>query len=259
MLKLMKYEFKKNRGLLAIFGIGLVLLELFYLYSLLTMKNNNNTWVILSASLLFMFVVVCFFTVFILAILNYSRELNAKSSYLVFMTPHSSYTIIISKLVYTLLLGVAAAALLGILGVLDINLLHWKVPDVESFRQLLSAFFESMNIPVNEILLSLVTGLVTFLISFFSTVTVSYLAVTLSATFLYNVGPKLKGFLSFALFIVLLLIVSKVDSVLPVLNKNPQTPLEAVFAAAPATAFNLVMIIACVLVCGYLLEKKVSL
>ncbi len=259
MLKLMKYEFKKNSGLLAIFGIGLVLLELFYLYSLLTMKGDNNTWVILSASLLFIFVIVCFFTVFILAILNYSRELNSKSSYLVFMTPNSSYSVIISKLVYTLLLGVAAAALLFLLGVIDLNLLHWKVPDVETFRQLMSAFFESMDIPVNEILLSLVTALVTFLISFFSTVTVSYLAVTLSATFLYNFSPKIKGFLSFALFIVLNLLVSKVVSVLPLLNKNPQTPLEAITAAAPATAFNLIMIIVCVFVCGYLLEKKVSL
>ena len=259
MLKLMKYEFRKNRGLLLIFGIGLVGLELFFLYGLFLARENSQEKTAVGASLLFFYTVVCFFTVFLLTVLNYSRELGTKSSYLIFMTPNSSYAIILSKLVYSLILGLCTAALLLILGIIDINLLHTKFPDLESFRELLAVFLENSNIPIHEIWLNIIAGIVSFLASFFASVSVCYLAITLGATFLYNLGPKLKGFLCFLLVLALLIASSKISSLLPVLYKTPATMWQSVITHLPATIFDIVLIVLCVFVCGRLLDKKVSL
>ena len=259
MLKLMKYEFRKNRGLLLVFAIGLVGLELFYLYGLFLAGENAEEKTALGASLLFFYTIVCFFTVFLLTVLNYSRELGTKSSYLIFMTPNSSYAIILSKLVYSLILGLCTAALLLILGVIDFNLLHTKFPDLETFRELLAVFLENANVPVHEIWLNVIAGIISFLAAFFASVSVCYLAITLGATFLYNFGPKLKGFLCFLLVLAMLIGSSKISSLLPVLYKTPATMWQSIITHLPATIFEVVLIIVCVLLCGHLLDKKVSL
>ena len=259
MPKLMKYEFRKNRGLLLIFGIGLVGIELFYLYALFLAKDMAEQKTAMGVSLLFVYSIVCFFTVFLLTVLNYSRELGSKSSYLIFMTPNSSYAIILSKMLYSLILGIVTAALLLILGIIDYNLLHTKFPDLETFRELLSVFLENANIPVHEILMNVIAGIISFLASFFASVSVCYLAITLGATFLYNFGPKLKGFLCFLLVLALLIASSKISSLLPVLYKTPATMWQSIITYLPATIFNIVLIIVCVFACGKLLDKKVSL
>ena len=76
MLKLMKYEFRKNRTALLVIGSGLLLLQLYYMFGCFT---ESDTHLGASAALLILWSVVCFFTVFILAVTNYSRELNSKS------------------------------------------------------------------------------------------------------------------------------------------------------------------------------------
>ena len=255
MLKLIKYEFRKNRSiLLAIAGI-LALLQGYFLYSLFMKKDSSD--IAVSLVLLLLLAWACFFMIFILAITNYSRELNSKSSYLIFMTPNSSYTIIFSKMLTTLLQGILLLAAGSFLGWLDITLGHMVYPELEDFSTLFEQFLLSVGIPVLELLLNLLTGALAFLILFFATISTIYLAVTLSTTFLQN--SKLKHVISVILFLAINWISTKIMNLLPVLIENPQSMTESLFAILPIILFNLAVLVTCTWLSGFLLEKKVSL
>ena len=257
MLNLIKYEFRKNRMVLMIIGGGLLLLQLFYMFQIFTYKEEEEFWLPISIALLSVYAVVCFFTIFILAVSNYNKELKSKSSYLIFMTPNSSYTIIFSKMLSTLFLGIATAVIITILAVSDINMLHIAIPEAESFADMLRHILENLEIPIDEILLSALSVLMVFLVYFFAIVSVVYLSVTLSATFLQN--SKLKGILSVALFLALTYGLGCIENLLPRLYTSPANALQAIVSVLPATMFNLVVMVICIFVCGKLLEKKVSL
>lgn len=259
MLNLMKYEFRKNRTVLFIVTGGLLLLQLFYMFNVFTFKETDAAEFRLVASmvLLYIFAIVCFFTVLVLAVGNYSRELNAKSSYLIFMTPNSSYSIIFSKMLYTLLIGLVLLGIIIGLASVDFELLRIPFPEAESFLTMIGTTFEAYGIPVGDILLTTISGLATFLIFFFAIVSLTYLTVTLSATFLQN--SKAKSFVSVALFLAITYGLGKLAAVLPDLYENPATPMEAVLTVLPTTLFYLAVMVVCIFICGKLLEKKVSL
>ena len=257
MLNLIKYEFRKNRMVLMIIGGGLLLLQLFYMFQIFTYKEEEEFWLPMSISFLSIYALVCFFTIFILAVSNYDKELKSKSSYLIFMTPNSSYTIIFSKMLSTLFLGIVTAVIITILAVSDINMLHIAIPEAESFTDMLRYILESLEIPVDKILLGALSPLMIFLVYFFAIVSVVYLSITLSATFLQN--SKLKGILSVALFLALTYGMGRVENLLPRLYQTPENALQAILSVLPAALFNLVVMVICIFVCGKLLEKKVSL
>lgn len=254
MFKLMKYEFRKKRNILLIIGGGFLLLQLWYL---VTFFQKDPEKMMVSSIFLILFSVVCFFTVFILAISNYYKELNSKSSYLIFMTPNNSYSIIFSKMLSILCMGILIAVLIVLLALLDIRLYYQAVPTAESFSDMLKETLRSLGVPVNELFITAVSGIFTFLIEFFAMVSVGYLAVTLSLTFLQN--SKLRGVLSAALFLLINYAITKITALLPLTNENPASLGEALLSLWPATLFQLAVLILCIFVSGKLLEKKVSL
>ncbi|MDO5344435.1 MAG: hypothetical protein Q4E91_01670 [Lachnospiraceae bacterium] len=254
MFNLMKYEFRKNRNILLVMGGGLLLLQLFYLYSII-IKNDEKAAV--GMVLLTIFAWVCFFSVFILAVINYSRELNSKSSYLIFMTPNSSYTIIFSKMLSILIIGSAMAVIFGLLGFLDLQLLSATFPEVGTLSSLLNEMLDALGIPLNTLLPSALSALITFIIYFFASVAIVYLSVTLSATFLQN--SKLKSYLSVGLFFLISFLQGKIIDLLPVLYDPPHNILESILGILPGTLFSLALLIVCIYSCGKLLEKRVSL
>ena len=254
MLNLMKYEFRKDRNILLAMGGGLLLLELFYFYGLIV-KDDNKAAV--GIALLVTSVSVCFFGVFVLAVINYSRELNSKSSYLIFMTPNSSYTVIFSKMLSILVIGAAIAAVIVLLAILDLQLLTMVFPNIGTLGEMLNDFLKSLGVPVITLPFVLLSGLITFLVFFFASVAVVYLSVTLSATFLQN--SKLKSILSVGLFLLISFLQTKIMDLLPLLYDPPMNIQEAILSVLPSTAFNLALLIVCIFACGELLEKKVSL
>ena len=157
----------------------------------------------------------------------------------------------------TLFLGIVTAVIITILAVSDINMLHIAIPEAESFTDMLRYILESLEIPVDKILLGALSALMIFLVYFFAIVSVVYLSITLSATFLQN--SKLKGILSVALFLALTYGMGRVENLLPRLYQTPENALQAILSVLPAALFNLVVMVICIFVCGKLLEKKVSL
>lgn len=254
MLKLTKYELRKN-----LLGIGIVagiifVLEAFFMFFCLT-KNLNYTS--LFAVLLITAAFVSFFIVFIFGVVTYSKELSSKSSYLIFMTPNSSLSIITSKLLYTLIIGIGIAALFIGFGALDVFMMAGVFGDLADTLKDLSEILKVMGIDVVNIIINITAGIISFLISFFFLIALAYFAITLSSTALQN--KKIKGFISVVLFCVLAYVTIKISSVLPELYKNPDSLLQALISSLPSTIFQLFMVVACTFGSAVLLDKKVSL
>ena len=108
MLKLVKYELRKNRTALLVLLAIAAALEAYFLISIAREASEDVYTAIALLTLLFACVS---FAVFILGVSSYSGELKRKSSYLIFMTPNSALAVIISKLLFTLVLAVLFSAL----------------------------------------------------------------------------------------------------------------------------------------------------
>ena len=165
MLKLSKYEFRKNRNFLLVIGIIFALLEIYFLAGIF-MKNPENS----AKALAFLFIcaVVCFFSVFILAISNYSKELNSKSSYLIFMTPNTSLNIIFSKMFTILIIGLVSMTIICITGYIDWKLLCQTFPNVELAADTVQSLFILSGTNSGSIIFGIITYVIEFIISFFA-------------------------------------------------------------------------------------------
>lgn len=203
MLKLFKYEFMKTRlSKLIILGITLVL-EIAFAASLL--KNDDELQAI-CVLLLVLFATVSILWLGLQSILTLHKDMNTRQSYMLFMTPNSSYKILGAKVLEN-----AASVLLGgvffcALGVLDLTLLmnHHQALDqlMEMFQDVLESF--SKNIRFDTY--SLLTFCLYTLISWLSTVTLAYFAVIISAALLG--GKKGNLFISFLIFLGLTILLS---------------------------------------------------
>ena len=228
MLKLTKYELRKNLlGIGIVAGIICVLQALFMFFCL----TENLNYTSLFGGLLIIAASVSYFIVFIFGVVTYYRELSSKSSYLIFMTPNSSLSIITSKLLYTLIIGIGISAIFIGFGVLDIFMMAGAFGDLADALKNFSEMLKIMGIDVVNIIINIVAGIRSFLIAFFFLISLAYFAITLSST----------------------------ASLLPELYKNPDSLSQALMSSLPATIFQLLMVVACTFGSAVLLDKKVSL
>lgn len=240
MLKLTKYELRKNLlGIGIVAGIICVLQALFMFFCL----TENINYTSLFGGLLIIAASVSYFIVFIFGVVTYYRELSSKSSYLIFMTPNSSLSIITSKLLYTLIIGIGISAIFIGFGVLDIFMMAGVFGDLADALKNFSEMLKIMGIDVVNIIINIVAGIISFLIAFFFLISLAYFAITLSSTALQN--NKIKGFISVILFCVLAYATIKISSLLPKLYKNPDSLIQALMSSLPATIFQLLMVVAC--------------
>ena len=143
MFRLSKYELRKNRTALFVLLAGLAALQICFLIAL---RGKTQDYAIIWSTILVLYAVVCYFAVFIFAITNYYREINSKTSYLVFMTPVSALSIILSKMLTVLVLGVILAAALGALGWLDFSLFLNQYSVYKSMGEVISEVMKNFGI-----------------------------------------------------------------------------------------------------------------
>ena len=255
MLKLIKYEFRKNLyGIAVMLGI-IALAQIYFMYACFIDQNRNKA--LAGAWILFFCAVVCFFMVFAFGIVPYSRELSNKTSYLVFMTPNRSIKIIGSKLLFTFLNGVMVALLLAGLWLIDWKLLMDMWEQEVSVIEMVFDLVKNFGINVTDIAYGISLFVINFLINFFMAVTLAYLCITLTATVLQN--RKIKGLISVILYIFLFYAVNKIGGLLPVLYESPENMQQVVITALPCMVFFLIIIAGAVVGTAQLLDKKVSL
>ncbi len=203
MFKLMKYEFRKTWITKLILLAITAMLEAVFLIGL---YGDNEDMLGTSIPLLVAVAVCGVLVIGLESIITLHRDMNTKQSYMLFMTPNSSYAILGAKVLEFGLSVLLSGAFFFALGFLDITLLFAKSGELnqlwELIKQVLSQFSFSNG---QSVLLLDTTGwaLVTaeILVGWIDTVATAYLAVVVSAALLN--GKKFNGLLSFVLFLLI--------------------------------------------------------
>lgn len=210
MLKLMKYEYKKNRIMLLLLAAVTAALELFFLGTVVFDDMGLIPYAII---LLALAAVISFTIVLIFGITNYKSELNSKSCYLIFMTPNSSLKIILSKMLYILALSIVTVIVFTGLMFIDLSVLMGylgETIDMSMIKEVFTLLLDMAGVDTQLVGAYLLVGMISSVVGMFSIFGIAYLAITLSKTVLNN--NKYNGILSFVFFIILMIIVSVIDN-----------------------------------------------
>lgn len=247
MLKLMKYEFRKqafSKGVI----LGLVgLTELYFAISVLLGKQNHTT---ASMSILAVLTVAILFFVAYEAIITFSKDLKEKCSYMLFLTPHSSYAIVGAKVLsaglQVLLVGIVLFAIIA--G--DLTIIFAKYSDIARIKDIIQEVMkEFLSLDVNG--LDIFYVVVNTLFNWISVITLAFFSISLSATFLAN--KKYKGIVSFVIFIAInVLFTYIVKWTIGDGSNFTQSYLLL------STLYNICFTVLTYVGTGYILDKKVS-
>ena len=256
MLKLIKYELRKNRNmLLGMLGV----IAAAEIYFLLSLTFKWETHLVLSAAIMPFGCFLIALLVFILGVTSYSRELGQKSSYLIFMTPNSATAVIASKLLFTLVLGVGFAALLGSLLAMDLPLLLNHFGEWEGYAILLDMLLQDTGLSVASFLMTILFFVLVIFSEVVSILGAAYLSITLSHTLLHS--RRGRGLVTLAFFLLLSWLLSYLSTQLidNDLILNMETTREVCGALAPLVAQNLCVLLVSLFGSGWLLKKYVTL
>ncbi len=276
MLKLLKYELRKARTpILILLGLTAAA-EAYFLAGLYVLDQEDAHFVI--ALLLMMFLALAaWIVVLVRGVTSYSGELKSRSSYLIFMTPHSTRKIMASKFLFSLLLSGLFWAVGGLLCAVDFRLLLEEAGEYEEFIADLNEVLTGMGIHADQILLAGLFTLLYMVLSFLSFFAVAYLAVTLSHTFFRD--KSWRWVMAVVFYIALNYGISALSSVFPAVYtalNYADAPGVANIAAAydldttpdfsallvylvPQALISLGTILASLFGCAFMLEKKISL
>ena len=258
MLKLSKYELRKNRNTLLFLLGGLLILQLLFQ---LALSHGEDPEIGASVTVLFLYGLVCYFSVFLLAVINYYREINSRTSYLVFMTPVSPLCIILSKMLTVLILGLILAGALGLLALADLQQLSTYYGEYAPIWDQITTLLASVGIRTGEIWSNILYGIITFLLSFYATVTIIYLCITLTATLLQN--SRFRLIVSIVFFLLATWGRSKLQDWIGTFFQpdfaNDISLTDLLTQSWPYTLLNLAVLIVCVATTSQLLKKKLSL
>ncbi len=187
MLKLMKYEFRKQAFSKMVILLLVGLIQLLFFFGVVTDKND----VIGTAmGILSVFTFGALFFMAFEAIITFSNDLKQKCSYMLFLTPHTSYSIVGAKVLAAAIQIILAGIAFFLVFFIDIAVLVAKYDQIELITEMLHRFLQevfSLDIQLKDIT------------AWISTITVAFFSITLSTTFLANF--KLKGLVSFLIFI----------------------------------------------------------
>ena len=199
MLKLMKYEFKKTQMTKLILLAITALAEIAFLIGLYLMEKPS----LLSAStvLLVFLAMGGIWVIGLESIVILHRDMNTKQSYMLFMTPNSSYRILGAKVLENGLSILLAGAFFFALGALDITLLFAKEGQLSDIWRMIQDLIHSLNQEIEINVHSLASFTFNMLSNWFLVIMTAYLADVVSSALLN--GKKHNGVLSFVLFIVL--------------------------------------------------------
>lgn len=253
MLKLMKYELRKKLVPYLILFVVTAIVEIFAVYSIMSKSNEKVAISVILFSLIGSF---SMFYVFILAVDSYSKEISSKYSFMTFMTPNSSYSIVGSKLLTTFLVAVAFTAFFCGCFALDVKLFLSEYNEAKSFYDFMDDIFGEVGIDLSGIIVSMLVMVLSIWVSLVSIICFAYTSVTLSYTALANKkGRKIASILIFVAFFIINYII---DDKIPTFDYGSSFILE-VAGNWISYLYSIVVMIICFITSGYLLDKKVSL
>ena len=255
MLKLMKYEFRKNRmGLAVRVGIAAGL----YVLAPLGRALDKGDLMIASVFTLFCYAFAAYIYALVQGITAYSGELRGRTGYLLMMVPRSTMSILFGKLLFTLFFALVMLAIsvlaLGASGTLMLEEMY----QVKGALQLLRIMLSQSGIDPAVFARFALYVAVQILTSVLTIVAMGYLAVTLSATVLQ--GGKLRGLVSFLFFAALTALTGYLQNLVsPAVAALYADYGEVMRAALPVILLDLALTCAFTALSAVLLKKKVSL
>ncbi len=245
MLKLMKYEFRKTAFSKLILLVITAVVEIAFLLGVFLEKDNLLA---IGVALLSMCAVVGVFYIGLESVIVLHRDLNTKQSYMLFLTPKSSYQILGAKVlengISIALTGVFFAALAAI----DVTVATLYIGGMKELMDLVRTFLEinwSFSLNPAEIALYFFGLLASWIVYIVN----ADLAVILSASVL--AGKRGSGLVSFLIFVILSTLLGMVLDYIPSLAS-----IELTFVLYIAASF--VMAAVLYAISGWIMEKKLS-
>jgi hypothetical protein len=186
------------------------------------------------------------------AIITYSNDLMQKSSYMLFLTPNTSYGIVGAKVlsagIQIVLAGLAFFAVFAINGAVLIAKYNAIAKAKEFFKEMIRQIFQ-LDITFSDVA-SIVMVVIT---SWIFVVTLAFFSITLSTTFLAN--KKYKGILSFLIFIIINYVL---EYIINYILKGPVDSDKATLYFSIYSLYMLCFTIITYIGTAWMLEKKVS-
>ena len=255
MLKLIKYEYRKNITMfIIIFGV-LFGLEA-YLAGSILLKSSTN--IAISMVLYMLIGWAGIMGLMIMGVISYARELNAKYSFMTFMTPNSPFKIVGAKYITLFITTVAATLLYGVFVYLDVKLAMVRFEDTADMIETINEVMEFLfGKNISNLIIGFVGMVVGIWVSILLTVSFAYLAITLSNTILAN--KKGKGWLAFGFFVAIRVVVQVVSNLLPSFDFGNDTLLQIMAGSWPSYIFEIFFIVGTYIGVSALLKHKVSL
>ena len=193
----MKYEFRKQLLSKIIILVTLAILECSFLYGMFT---ENEDAIATSVAIFTAFAFIATLFVSFECVFTYSNDLKTKQSYMLFLTPNSTYKIVGAKILMAILQIALTGAVLVAVVILNVIFVAIRFDEVGTMFDFIRALVENV-LGANLDLTYIIATLVYMLLNWISVVILAMLAITLSATFLAN--SKLKGFVSLGIFFLL--------------------------------------------------------
>jgi ABC-2 type transport system permease protein len=249
MLKLMKYELRKQAFSKLVIVIIAAFLEVIFFAGLLLDKNDT---IGLAIGLLSMFAMGAMFFIAFESIITYYNDLKQKQSYMLFLTPHSPYAIVGAKVLSAGLQVILSGLAFGLIVAGNGAALLAKYSSINQLKNFLREFL-NVQYHINVDGKLLVLGLLTVLITWISTITLAYLSVTLSTTFLAN--KKGKALISFLIFLALEYVFNRISDLIMGISFLPSDAgNNLIITILLFTVFTAVTYFAT----AWMLDKKVS-
>lgn len=253
MLNLIKYELVRKYKLFAIILVSTILGNLF-----LSVKFGRDAFFFYAGPSALVLIIL-----FIVDVIKmYSTDLNKKTGYMLFMTPHSGYKIIASKVITAIIEG--CMLIVFYLAIVLVNAVV-IAGSMDVFR----VDFE--GIPFSTTWIYIVTVLVLAVVSAILFLMTVYTSITLRKSILDN--RAYKGVISFGIFLLLNYVISNLQlKIYNLFNFHlggksayildfRELPMAMNFVkfVTPSLIISSAFIVLLGFVSGYLLEKKINL
>ena len=203
--KLIKYEFRKSWMVKAIILAFTAIFEVMFLIGALSESDD----VALTGAVFLMFTTICsIFIIGVLSIFILHKDLNTKQSYMLFMTPNSTFKILGAKIIENFGSIILFGCMFLLIGLGDITLWAAKNVGVKGMLDLISALVGEVGGSFQLDVMNVAIANAERIIFWVFTVMVGFFAVVLSACFLN--GRRFNGFISFIVFLVITYVIKKI-------------------------------------------------
>lgn len=246
MLKLMKYELRKTMFSKMVILAVTAVAEIAFLCGVFLKSEDAMAWGILGLVLCAM---VGISYIGIESLLVFHKDLNTKQSYMLFLTPRSSYQILRAKVLENGISIFVAGAFFAAIAVIDSSVAILHIGGLKELLDVLHDISVSFSVNINITPESALMAFLATLASWLMMIVAGDLAIVLSATVL--AGKKLSGAASFIIYLLIALAAGKILDLLPVINNDY---LE--FGMMIGATFVLIGIMYAA--AGYIMEKKLS-